>query len=309
MVVRPWCPCRPRLTSPRHLEAPVGTRTHMVLASTIRLSPGTNLFFYVAIWVICIGGIGVVLWAALRSKRWQRWTTQDILIVAALGVLLEVYDNIIGDQFITPLLGGGNSVLHFLQIHDLPYIFLLMVGVALVRKPGCVTAMVFINFLLAALLFGSGHGVLDWTDGLTQGIFCDLYIVARGGRVYGPKASGLSMVLDGLAIGILRGAPNALLTDWNFDPYLNASFSTWLQMWQDTWTNGLFNGIEAAVSAVIARRVAIAVIPSLGIGKAKASAAAADPFAEPDHEPVSISGQSTSDLATAEDVAAEGSLE
>ena len=256
--------------------------TPMVLASsTVKFAPGVNLFVYVLIWAICIGGIGVVLWAALRSKRWPRWTTQDILIVAALGVLLEVYDNIIGDQFITPLLGGGNSVLHFLQLHDLPYMFLLMVGVALVRKPGCVTAMVFINFLLAALLFGSGHGVLDWSDGLTQGIFCDLYIVARGGKVFGPGATPLSMFLDGLAIGILRGGPNAFLGDFNFDPYLNASYSTWLQMWQDTWSNGLFNGIEAAVSAVLAQRVAMAVIPSLGIGKAKTPAAGAvDPFAE-----------------------------
>ncbi len=233
----------------------------------------------------------MVLWAALgwktpRSRRWPRWTTQGILIVAALGVLLEVYDNIIGDQFITPLLGGGNSVLHFLQLHDLPYMFLLMVGVALVRKPGCVTAMVFINFLLAALLFGSGHGVLDWTDGLTQGIFCDLYIVARGGKVFGPAATPLSMALDGLAIGILRGGPNAFLGDFNFDPYLNASYSTWLQMWQDTWSNGLFNGLEAAVSAVLAQRVAMAVIPSLGIGKARTATAAAavDPFAEPEDE-------------------------
>ena len=282
---------------------------HMVFASTIKLSPGTNLFFYVLIWGICLAGIGIVLWAATRSKRWQRWTTQDILIVAALGVLLEVYDNIVGDQFITPLLGGGNSVLHFLQIHDLPYMFLLMVGVALVRKPGCVTAMVFINFLLAALLFGSGHGVLDWTDGLTQAIFCDLYIVARRGGVYGPSASKLSMVLDGLVIGILRGGPNAFLGDWNFDPYLNAQFYTWLQMWNDTWSNALFNGIEAAVSAVLAQRVAVAVVPSLGIGKAKARTADVDPFAEPDHQPVRVSGQSTSDPAAAEDAPAEGSLE
>jgi hypothetical protein len=258
----------------------------------------------VLLWAVCLAGIGVVLWSALRSKRWPRWTTQDILIVAALGVLLEVYDNIIGDQFITPLLGGSNSVLHYLQLHDLPYMFLLMVGVALVRKPGCVTAMVFINFLLAALLFGSGHGVLDWTDGLTQGIFCDLYIVARRGGVYGPDATKLSMVLDGLMIGILRGAPNALLTDFNFDPYLNAQFYTWLQMWNDTWTNGLFNGIEAAISAILARRVAVAVIPSLGIGKSRARVAAVDPFAEPDQPPLGVAGQVTA----AEDGAAEGGL-
>jgi hypothetical protein len=271
----------------------------MVLASTIRFSPGTNLFVFSLIYGFLIVAIVIVAWAALRSKHWQRWTTQDILIVAALGVLLEVYDNIIGDQFITPLLGGGNSFLHFLQLHDLPYMFLLMVGVALVRKPGCVTAMVFINFLLMTLLFGgSGHGVLDWSDGLTQGIFCDLYIVARRGRVFGPSASVLSMVLDGFVIGILRGGPNALLTDLSFDPYLNATYYTWLAMWKDTWSNGLFNGWEAAVSAPLALRVASAVVPSIGIGKARARPAAADPFAEPEQQPV----------GAAEDGPAEGSL-
>jgi hypothetical protein len=181
----------------------MGTVTALA-TSTIRLSPGWNAFYYWLIWVVCIAGLAIIIWAALRSKRWQRWTTQDILIVAALGVLLEVYDNIIGDQFIKPLLNVIPGA-EFLQLHDLPYMFLLMVGVALVRKPGCVTAMVFVNFLLAQLLFGSGHGALDWTDGLTQAIFCDLYIVARRGAVFGPGASKLSMVIDGFVIGVLRG--------------------------------------------------------------------------------------------------------
>jgi hypothetical protein len=254
--------------------------TAMVLSNTtIRLSPGTNLFFfYVLIWVACLAGIGIVLWAALRSKRWQRWTTQDILIVAALGVLLEVYDNIIGDQFIKPVLSPipGSDLL---QLHDLPYMFLLIVDVALVRKPGCITAMVFVNFLLAQLLFGSGHGVLDWTDGLTQGIFCDVYIVARRGRAFGAGASRLSMVLDGLVIGALRGGPNSFLTDWTFDPYLNATFYTWYQMWVDTWSNAVGNGVEAAISAVLAQRVAVSVVPSLGAGRA---GSVHDPFAEPE---------------------------
>jgi hypothetical protein len=254
--------------------------TAVVLSNTtIRLSPSTNLFFYVLIWVVCLAGVGIVAWAALRSKRWERWTTQDLLIVAALGVLLEVYDNIIGDQFLKPILDviPGASLL---QLHDLPYMFLLMVGVALVRKPGCVTAMVFVNFLLAQLLFGSGHGILDWTDGLTQGIFCDLYIVARRGRVYGPGASKFSMVIDGLMIGLLRGAPNAFLTAWTFDPYLNATYYTWNQMWVNTWSNAVGNGVEAAVSAVLAHRVAVSVVPSLGASRSRAPGAA-DPFAEP----------------------------
>jgi hypothetical protein len=140
--------------------------------------------------------------------------------------------------------------------------------------------MVFVNFLLSQLLFGSGHGALDWTDGLTQAIFCDLYIVARRGAVYAPGSSVFSMVVDGFMIGVLRGAPNAFLTDWTFDPYLNATYYTWLQMWNDTWSNGLFNGIEAAVSAPLAYRVAVSVVPSLGARRVR-TAAATDPFAEP----------------------------
>jgi hypothetical protein len=143
---------------------------------------------------------------------------------------------------------------------------------------------VFVNFLLAQLLFGSGHGALDWTDGLTQGIFCDMYIIARRGRVYGPNASTWSMVIDGLMIGALRAAPNAFLTDWTFDPYLNSIYYTWYQMWVDTWSNALGNGIEAAVSATLALRVARSVVPSLSAGRRKGGAAAStvDPFAEPD---------------------------
>jgi hypothetical protein len=250
--------------------------------TTIKLSPGWNAVFYWGVWAFCIASIGIVLWAALRSKRWDRWTTQDILIVSALGVLLEVYDNIIGDQFIKPLIAPIPGT-DLLQVHDLPYMFLLMVGVAMVRKPGCVTAMVFVNFLLAQLLFGSGHGALDWTDGLTQGIFCDLYIVARRGGVYRSGASRVSMVVDGLMIGMLRGGPNAFLTDWTFDPYLNATYYTWGQMWLDTWSNALGNGVEAAISAILAHRVAVSVTPSLGASRART--ADGDPFAEPEDRP------------------------
>src|SRR5580692_4644291 len=242
--------------------------TALLANSTIKLSFAWNAFYYWGVWAVCIIGLGIVAWAALRSKRWDRWTTQDLLIVAALGVLLEVYDNIIGDQFIKPLIDVVPGA-QLLQVHDLPYIFLLLVGVALIRKPGCVTAMVFLNFLLAQLLFGSGHGVLDWTDGLTQGIFCDMYIVARRGGVFASGASKLSMVVDGFFIGLLRGGPNAFLTDWTFDPYLNATYYTWLQLWNDTWSNGLFNGIEGGVSAILAHRVAVSVVPSLGASRAR----------------------------------------
>jgi ABC-type cobalt transport system, permease component len=253
--------------------------TALMANSTVKLSFAWNAFWFWGVWAVCIIGIGIVLWAALKSPNWARWTTQDILIVAALGVLLEVYDNIIGDQFIGPLISPIPGA-DLLQLQDIVYMFLLMVGVALVRKPGCVTAMVFINFLLMQLLFGSGHGALDWTDGLTQGIFCDLYIVARRGRVYAPGSRVTSMFIDGLMIGILRGGPNAFLTDWTFDPYLNSIYYTWYQMWTDTWSNSVGNGVEAAISASLALRVARSVVPTLG-ARGAAKARDVDPFAEP----------------------------
>jgi hypothetical protein len=252
--------------------------TIALVNSTVKLSFAWNAFYYWGVWAVCIIGLGVVLWAALKSPHWARWTTQDILIVAALGVLLEVYDNIIGDQFIGPLINPIPGA-DLLQLQDIVYMFLLMVGVALVRKPGCVTAMVFINFLLMQLLFGSGHGALDWTDGLTQGIFCDLYIVARRGKVYAPGSRVWVMFIDGLMIGGLRGGPNAFLTDWTFDPYLNSIYYTWYQMWTDTWSNWVGNAVEAAITASLALRVARSVVPSIG-GRRAAEARDIDPFAE-----------------------------
>ncbi|HSR87175.1 MAG TPA: hypothetical protein VLM11_23585 [Streptosporangiaceae bacterium] len=253
--------------------------TALLANSTVKLSLAWNTFFFWGTWAVCILGLGVVLWSALRSKRWDRWTTQDILIVASLGVILEVYDNIVGDQFLKPIIDviPGATLL---QLHDLPYMFLLMVGVALVRKPGCVTSMVFINFLLSQLLFGSGHGALDWADGVTQAIFCDLYIVARRGKVYAPGASVLSMVVDGFIIGILRAGPNAFLTAFTFDPYLNSQYSTWYAMWQAVWSNAIGNGVEGAMTATLALRVARSVTPSIG-ARRRAAAADVDPFAEP----------------------------
>jgi hypothetical protein len=54
--------------------------------TTIKLSPGWNAVFYWGVWAVCIVSIGIVLWSALRSKRWDRWTTQDILIDRTLMV-------------------------------------------------------------------------------------------------------------------------------------------------------------------------------------------------------------------------------
>lgn len=243
---------------------------NVLATTTIKLNGTEALLSYLSVWVICAVCGAIVIRAALRSPNFARWVTRDLFVVASLGVVLEVYDNIIGDQFVAPLLEPIPG-LEQLQAHDLPYMFVLMVGVAIVRKPGCVTAMVFINYLLSQLLFGAGHGVLEWTDGLTQGLFCDVYIVARKGRVCAPGGSPIVLALDGLMIGALRAGPNAFFTNVSFDPYLEAEYHTVANTIFETWTNTLGNAVEAAISAGLAMRVAQSVIPGLGHARAPAS--------------------------------------
>lgn len=150
---------------------------------TVNLPYTTNLIVYIIAWAIIVAGI-FFLYQRSRAAGFARWTTQDILVVAIMGVLLEVYDNLIGDQFIRPLTELVPFA-HIFALNDLPYMFLLMVGIALVRKPGVATAMVFLNFILMQLIYsGSGINILMWPYGLFQGLFVDFYLVLRGGRVF-----------------------------------------------------------------------------------------------------------------------------
>jgi hypothetical protein len=56
-----------------------------------------NVTVYVILIVIAIAGL-YFIWVRGRAAEFtMRWTTQDILILAIMGVLLEVYDNLIGN--------------------------------------------------------------------------------------------------------------------------------------------------------------------------------------------------------------------
>jgi len=98
-----------------------------VAGAPFQLSPNANLIVYIIWWAICILGL-FFIWQRGRALGFSRWTTQDILVLAIMGVLLEVYDNLIGDQFITPII---NLIPfgHALALNDLPYMFLLMTGI------------------------------------------------------------------------------------------------------------------------------------------------------------------------------------
>lgn len=229
--------------------------------ANVHLPFAMNVVALIVIWAVCLGGIFLIS----RQKRFMgiaiRWTTQDILVVAIMGVLLEVYDNLIGDQFITPII-QGIPFAHAFALNDLPYMFLLMVGIAIIRKPGAATAMVFLNFLLMQLLYGgSESGVLWWPYGLTQGLFVDFFMILRG-RVF--DGGGLSVFLDGLAMGALRAVPAAFVQQIFLGPFLSgwtvaAGFIVWYALF-----NTIGNGLEAAITAPLALRVARSVGQSTG---------------------------------------------
>ncbi len=224
--------------------------------TTVNLPSPANIIVYIIIWAVVIAGVFFVY---QRGRR-GHWTTQDILIIAIMGVLLEVYDNLIGDQFITPiiqLIPFG----HLLALNDLPYMFLLMVGIALIRKPGCATAMVFLNYILMQLFYsGTGINILMWPYGLLQGLFVDFYIIARGGRVF--EKGDWSAVVDGLIMGALRAFPAVTVQSAFLGPLIEGSTKTLGYIFFYTIFNTIGNGIEAAISGPLAVRIARSVNPA-----------------------------------------------
>ena len=229
--------------------------------TTVQFPFVVNLILYIIIWLVAIAGL-IFIWRRGRALGFASWTTQDILIVAIMGVLLEVYDNLIGDQFITPiiqLIPFG----HALALNDLPYMFLLMVGVALIRKPGAATAMVFLNFILMELIYsGSGVNVLYWPYGIFQGLFVDLYFVLRGRQVF---ANGDAKAFwDGLAMGALRAVPAVTIQTAILGPFLEGETRTINFLILYSVFNLIGNGLEAAISSPLAIRIARSVNQSTG---------------------------------------------
>lgn len=225
--------------------------------TTVQFPFAVNLTVYIVLIVIALIGL-FVIWQRGRSAGFvMRWTTQDILILAIMGVLLEVYDNLIGDQFITPIfkLLPYPDIVHDFAINDLPYMFLLMVGIALIRKPFVATAMVFLNFLLMQLLFpGSKSSILWWPYGIYQGLLVDLYVVLRGKGIF--EVPNGRTVLDGFIMGAVRAVPAVTISSAIMGPLLTGETETFGALFLNGTLNLIGNGLEAAITAPLAIYVA-----------------------------------------------------
>lgn len=229
-----------------------------------------NVAVYLVIVAVCLTILGMIFRYNRQQARtlanW-RWTTQDIMVVGILGVLLEVYDNLIGDQFITPMI-QGIPFAHAFALNDLPYMFLLMTGIAIIRKPGAATALVFLNFLLMQLLYGGAESSpLFWPYGLLQGVFVDLYLLARRGQAF--SGGRWQSVGDGLAMGALRAFPATVAQAAIISPLLTGATQTGAFILLYMTFNLIGNGLEAGISAPLALRVARTVDPSAGRDEAE----------------------------------------
>lgn len=224
---------------------------------------------YVLTWLVMLAGVFVFFVWAPRRRRENRWTTQDIFALAILSVLLLVWDTFLNDQLFGPLVSAipvAGNFLNWIQLPDLPYMFIVMVAVATIRKPGTVTALIFVKRLLGEIMY-TKHGVRPeiWPDALNEGVFTDLFIMWRGEKLL---SSGKAMLWDGFAIGFLRAVPNVIIGDAVLDPFIHGQIHTWASFIGTNLAggggmlgNGLGNGAEAAITAPLAVAVAV----SLGI--------------------------------------------
>lgn len=138
-----------------------------------------------------------------------------------------------------------------------------MTGIAIVRKPGAATAMVFLNFLLMQLLYGGAESSpLFWPYGLLQGVFIDLFLLARRGQVFG--GGDRRAVRDGLAMGALRAFPANAAQAAIITPLLNGTTQTGAYILLYAAFSVIGNGLAAGIVAPLALRVARTVDPSAG---------------------------------------------
>jgi len=158
----------------------------------------------------------------------------------------------------------ASDIIHDLALNDIPYMFLLMVGIAIIRKPGAATALVFLNFLLMQLLYGSDKSsVLWWQYGIFQGLFVDIYFVSRGKHIF-EKADGRAIV-DGLIMGALRAFPAVTISSALIGPFLLGDTTTFGNIFLNSSLNLVGNGLAAGLLAPLAIRVAQSINQSASV--------------------------------------------
>ncbi len=257
------------LTASPHVLA-ASAVLHGWLYGTFNPRDWVKALLYVITWLVLAAGVFVLFIWSRRNKA-NRWATQDVFVLAILSVLLLAWDTFLNDQLFGPLISAipvAGNFLNWIQLPDLPYMFIIMVAVAMIRKPGTVTALIFVKRVLGEIMYAThGLNIPNWPDALDEGVFTDLFIMWRGDALL---SGARAMLWDGFAIGFLRAVPNVIIGDAVLDPFLNGQIHTWASFVGTNIAgsggilgngngNGIGNGIEAAITAGLAVQVASSV--------------------------------------------------
>ncbi len=253
------------LTASPHVLA-ASAVLHGWLYGTFNPPDWVKALLYVITWLVLAAGVFVLFIWSRRNKA-NRWATQDVFVLAILSVLLLAWDTFLNDQLFGPLISAipvAGNFLNWIQLPDLPYMFIIMVAVAMIRKPGTVTALIFVKRVLGEIMYAThGLNIPNWPDALDEGVFTDLFIMWRGDALL---SGARAMLWDGFAIGFLRAVPNVIIGDAVLDPFLNGQIHTWASFVGTNIAgsggilgNGIGNGIEAAITAGLAVQVASSV--------------------------------------------------
>lgn len=237
---------------------------HGWLYDTFDPSDPVRALLYGVTWGTMLAGLYVLFVWSRRRGQSARWTTQDVFVLAILAVLLLAWDTFLNDQLFGPLISAipvAGNFLNWIQLPDLTYMFIVVVAVVTIRKPGTVTALIFVKRILGEIMFSThGLNVPNWPDALNEGIFADLYIMWRGEALLGDARA---VIVDALTIGFLRAVPNVIIGDAVLDPFLNGQIHTWASFIGTNIAggggilgNGIGNGVEAVLTAPLALRVA-----------------------------------------------------
>jgi hypothetical protein len=121
------------------------------------------------------------------SGAFSFFSTEDLIMIAVIGAIQTVYVQIIGRQFVFPVVDrvpGG----FFFAIGDLPYIFLLVSAVAITRKPGTVSLTLFV-YNITSEIGWYGLNPLWWMYPFAQGLAADIYVLVRGKGIFTSEMS------------------------------------------------------------------------------------------------------------------------
>lgn len=230
---------------------------HDILFSKIKFPFPAQMTLLAVTWIFMIGSL-IYIWKRPSKKGESvRWTTKDIITLVILSVICMVFNSVLNDRLVGPLVKSIpliGSAASFLHLKDFPLLFFFLLTVALIRKPGAIVAMLFIKFVLEQLIFGgSGINPLDWPSSISQGLFVELYLIARNNKALLQRKL---IFLDAVLICMVKDVPPALYKPLIGDQVFHGKVTTVLSVANDVWSHMLGHSILAVLLIPLVIQVA-----------------------------------------------------